>query len=104
MKAIIKGKRYNTDKAQLVAKYDNILGGSDFNYLCEKLYQTEKGNWFLAGEGGPMTKYARHVGNGNKSGGSKITPMTENDVIEWLEEHDHTEILEAYFPEHIDDA
>ena len=104
MKAIIEGKRYDTDKAQLITKYDNRLVRSDFRHLSEGLYQTKKGNWFLAGEGGPMTKYARHVGNGHKSGGSKITPLTEKDAIEWLEQHDHTEILEAYFSDQIDDA
>ena len=104
MKAIIKGKRYNTETAEWIASYHNGCTTSDFKYLSEDLYRTKNGNWFIAGEGGPMTTYARHVGNGNKSGGKKIIPLTQDDVIQWLEQHEETEVLETYFPEHIDDA
>ena len=104
MKAIIEGKRYNTETAEWIASYHNGCTHSDFNYLSEDLYRTPRGNWFLAGEGGPMTTYARHIGNGNKSGSEKIIPFTEDDVIEWLERHDEHEVLEQYFPDYIQDA
>lgn len=55
MKKVINGKVYNTETAEEVASY-SFSNSNDFRYIREKLYRTKKGNWFLYGEGGPMTK------------------------------------------------
>lgn len=105
MKKIIEGKRYDTDAegVELVAGFSNHLGASDFRYLSEDLYRTESGNWFVCGEGGPMTQYARPDGDG-WTGGSDIHPMDPEDARQWLEDRDEVEALEKYFAATIIDA
>jgi hypothetical protein len=103
MVKVINGKRYNCDTAIEVAHRWNGLSSSDFNNLSETLYITQKGNFFLYGSGGPMTKYAIHVGD-NISDGSDIISLTKEEAFEWCEEHSMTEAIEKYFPDMIEDA
>lgn len=74
MKAIINGKRYNTETATEVAS-DGYGLPNDFRSWEEVLYLTPRGNWFLWGKGGPMTKYRQDTGNG-WTGGSRIIPLS----------------------------
>lgn len=60
MKTTINNKVYDTDKATLVAEASSNYGGNDFRAWTEELYFTRKGNWFLHGRGGPLSKYADH--------------------------------------------
>jgi len=103
MVKVIDGKRYNCDTATEVAHYWNGLSSSDFNNLSETLYITQKGNFFLYGSGGPMTKYAIHCGN-NISGGSDIIPLTKEEAFKWCENRAMTEAIEKYFSDMIEDA
>ena len=103
MKRIIAGKRYDTETAKRVAKYRNGLGRGDFRNYNEELYRTPRGNWFLAGEGGPMTKYSQPCGD-MTSGGEGIIPLTPEEARSWLESHDENEALERYFSDSIEDA
>ena len=103
MKKIISGKRYDTETAQKVAHYSNGLGRRDFRGYDEDLYRTKNGNWFLYGDGGPMTKYARPCGN-MTSGGTDIIPLTAADAQLWLEEKGFNEEVERYFAESVVDA
>ncbi len=86
MRAVIGGLRYDTTKAVEVADYSNGLGGRDFRNVSEALYKTRSGRFFLAGEGGPMTKYARAYGD-MTGGGSGIIPMTPDEARGWCETH-----------------
>ena len=103
MKKIINGKTYNTETAEEVGHYWNGLGTGDFRNISEKLYQTTKGAWFLAGEGGPMTKYARPCGN-MTGGGSNIFPLTKAEALEWLESYGETDAIEKHFADIIEEA
>lgn len=100
MKDIINGKRYNTETAEEIARYYYGAYG-DFEYFDETLYRTAKGNWFLAGSGGPNSKYAEYVGAGSRSGGSAIIPMTDDEAYEWLEEYSETSAIEEYFSDRV---
>ncbi|MFW6100812.1 MAG: hypothetical protein ACOC90_05445 [Bacteroidota bacterium] len=103
MKAIIDGKRYNTETAEKIVLWSNGLMYSDFGHLEETLYRTKKGNYFLHGGGGPKTKYA--VQNGQwTSGSQKIIPLTKDEALEWLENHGFADEIEKLFPENIQDA
>ena len=62
MKKIINGKKYDTDTAQELASWDNGGGWRDFHHCEETLYRKKTGEFFLFGEGGPMTKYAVSTG------------------------------------------
>ncbi len=103
MKAIIDGKRYNTDTATEVAAYWNGCGEGDFNRVNEKLYKTAKGAWFIAGSGGARSSYSQSYGDG-VSGGEAIRPITADEAIEWLESHNEADALDEHFAEHIEDA
>lgn len=104
MRAIIEGKRYDTQTAEEVAHYWNGLGPSDFKNVSETLYRTKRGNWFLSGEGGPMTRYAQPVGNNGRSGGSAIIPLEPSEALAWLESKHRTDEIEQYFSDQVEDA
>lgn len=97
MKKIIDGKRYDTDTARKIA--ERSTGGSfrDFSHLEETLYCKRTGEYFLAGEGGPMTKYAKSVGQNTTSGGSAIIPQSIDEAREWAEKHMDADEYEAEF-------
>lgn len=104
MKKIINGKRYNTETAEALAKWNNGLGPRDFNHVYETLYRTPNGNYFLFGEGGPASRYARAVGQNSWSGSSEIIPLTPNEAAAWCERTDSVETLEEYFSDTFEDA
>ncbi|WP_304615822.1 hypothetical protein [Paracoccus sp. (in: a-proteobacteria)] len=104
MKAIINGKRFDTDKANLLAEVSHGYSG-DFHRYEEALYQTPRsGAYFLAGEGGPRSRYAISDRPGEWRSGQKITPLTADEAMRWAEEHGLTDLLEAHFSDRIEDA
>ena len=69
MKAIIEGKRYDTDKAVLVGEASSDFSRSYFGWWEAGLYKTPRsGAFFLAGAGGAMTRWARPVVNMTSGG------------------------------------
>ena len=95
-KAIINGKRYDTETAHRVAGWDNGHFTSDFHYCHEVIWRTTSGAWFLEGSGGALSSYAESVGDGT-CGGDAIVPMTDDEVSEWLERHHKIDALEQHF-------
>ena len=93
MRKIINGKLYNTDSAHRidVASFSNPR---DFHYWEETLYQKKTGEFFLYGEGGPMTKYAVSTGLNQWRGGEKIIPLDVEGAQKWVEDHSDDEVYE----------
>ena len=94
MRKVIEGKRYDTETAEQVASttYSNY---GDRTFWSEELYRTSQGNWFLYGEGGALSKYAR----------SAIIPLTRVKAMSWLEVHTSgSEAIKKYFTDVIEDA
>lgn len=87
MKKVIGGALYNTDTARNIGEWWNGLSRSDFSHCSEELFQTKSGKYFLYGEGGPMSKYARSDGDNSWSGGEHIEPLTPQAAREWAEKH-----------------
>jgi len=105
MKQIINKKSYDTNRSYKIAAYWNGASTNDFNHLSEALYLTPRGNWFVAGEGGAMSKYGESCEGGNsRCGGSNIEPLTPEDALNWLEAHDETEAIEKHFGGEIKEA
>lgn len=103
MKCIIAKKEYDTEKAEIIAYYYSGIKFNDPNTFSEELYVTKKGNYFLYGSGGPMTKYKEF--NGKKiCGGDKIIPLSNVEAYVWLEEHNETDAIEEYFTNEFEDA
>ena len=103
MKKIINGKVYDTKTANEVGFYANAADRRDFSQFEETLYKKRTGEFFLYGEGGPMTKYAVSHGQNSWSGGAKIIPLGYEAAREWAERHLDTDEYEAIFGEVADD-
>jgi len=96
MNKVIGGMRYDTEAAELLGR-DSFSNSGDFNHWVEQLYRTKTGNYFLHGEGGPMSRYARATGQNECSGGEKIIPLTSDEAEDWTEEHLSGDEYEAIF-------
>ncbi len=96
MKKIIRGKKYDTDTAELVGEYQ-YSNPRDFHYVYEELYRKRTGEYFLYGTGGPMSKYSESVGQNEWSGGEAITPLDLNDAKDWVEKNCDADKYEELF-------
>lgn len=103
MKVRIAGKTYDTDApgTVAVAQYDNRPRETpnSWHHIDETLYRTDDGRWFLAGEGGALTRYACSAGGGMRQGGSGVVVLTRDEAEEWLKEHGEERALEEYAAE-----
>jgi hypothetical protein len=105
MKAIINGLRYDTEKATLIGESGYCGSRSDFQWWEAVLYRTPRsGRYFLAGHGGPMTRWATSTGLNSWTGGSGIKPLDKDDALEWAERNLTTTEVEAGFGKVIEDA
>lgn len=97
MNKVIRGKRYNTETAKLVGTWEaNEPENSDF---CEKeeLYQKRSGEFFLIGQGGAQTQYARFSMGGESKPGIELRPIEPEEASDWAEEHLTADEYEALF-------
>lgn len=93
---VIDGAKYNTSTAKFLGGHGYSHPG-DFSYWEESLHRTKAGKYFLHGEGGPMSKYAKSTGQNNWSGGSAILPMSRESAMAWAEENLDGEEYENIF-------
>lgn len=105
MKKIIKNLLYSTETAKELGSWGNNLGYRDFGHMTETLYQKRTGEFFLHGEGGPMTKYAESAGQNTWTGGERIIPLSVESARKWAEEHLSVDEYEKIFglPEETED-
>ena len=99
MKKIIDGKVYDTDTAKKLGEWDNGGGWSDFHHIEETLYRKKTGEYFLFGEGGAASKYAKAEGQNSWTPGSRIMPMTFAEARKWAEENLDADEYEDFFGE-----
>jgi len=104
MKAIVDGKRYDTDTATKVLDWTNGYYPGDFKYRQKILYLTKNGAWFIYHSGGAMTDLAVVAGSNTYSGSSKIEPVDKEDAYKFLCSHGGVREAEKYFPDKIQDA
>ena len=86
MKRVIGGKLYSTDGAKKLGFWSNGLGYGDFSHCEETLYRTKSGAYFIHGVGGPMSRYARSVGQNQWGDGEHIEPVDFDTAKRWAEE------------------
>ena len=97
MRKIVNGKKYDTDTATCVCDISpNGYSQSDFRWEDTYLYRTKNGNWFIAGEGGPMTRWMHQVGN-SYCYGEGLKPVEADYARELLEQFGSAEKMEKYF-------
>ena len=97
MKKIINGRKYDTETATKIDAWSNNC--TRFSSCYEALYRKKTGEFFLYGEGGPMSKYAESCGDNCTTGGEAIIPLTEQKAKEWMENHSTVEDYEQVFGE-----
>lgn len=95
MRKIIDGKTYDTDKATFIGTHESGQAG-DFEWYEEALYRNRRGHYFLYGEGGARTRYARRDGDG-WTGGEMIVPMGVDEAREWAERYLDADAYETAF-------
>ena len=78
MKAIIGGKKYDTDNSDLLGAYESGHGRGDFEWVREELYRTQRGAYFLSGEGGAKTRYATPGRSGRSKARSASASTAES--------------------------
>ena len=83
--AIINGKKYSTETADLLA--DKVFDSDDNKgrHFSESLYLKITGEYFLLGVGGCDSKYSRRVGPDQWAAGKWIMPLSEMDARLWAE-------------------
>lgn len=86
-KKIINGKLYNTETATLVGEWENNYSTNDFKYCEENLYRKSTGEYFLHGEGGPLSKYRKSYGDNSWGYGYEIISLTEKEAKQWAEKY-----------------
>ena len=96
MRKVIKGKLYDTETAQMVAEWSYGYP-RDFEYTSETLYRKRTGEYFIHGEGGPMSKYAESCGQNQWQGGEAIRPLAYDQAKKWMEEYGSAETYESEF-------
>ena len=104
MRKIIAGRKYDTDTATFLGSHDNGLRG--FDWSEESLYRKKSGEYFLHGEGGARTEWAR-MDHGLVCGGEGIRPITYEGARMWAEDNLSADLYEAAFgpvPEDAGDA
>lgn len=103
MRKVINKKAYDTKTARFIAGYHNRLSRSDFRYLSEDLYVTKNGQHFLHAEGGAKTIYSESSGS-SSWGIETIILLLKEEVYDWLEKRDHTEVIEEIFKDEIQEG
>lgn len=86
MKKIITNKLYNTETAELLAS-DSFSGPGNFHYWNEELYMKRTGEFFLYGEGGPLSHYSKQADPSGWTSGWDIIPLTNEEARQWAEHH-----------------
>jgi len=85
-KKIINGKLYNTETATFIGGWCNNYPTNDFKYCDESLFRKRTGEYFISGEGGPLSKYSKSYGNNSWGYGYEITPLSEEEAKQWAED------------------
>lgn len=96
MRKVIKGKVYDIDKARELLTWTHS-NPRDFGYIRETLYVKRTGEYFIEGEGGAATKYREWIDSNSWTGGGRITPVTEQEAREWVEQHFDADEYEMVF-------
>lgn len=88
MKKRINTLMYDTDTAKKLGDLWSDYAPNDFRWWHEALYKKRSGEYFLFGEGGPMSQYSKFAYQGGPedvTGGEDITPLDFEEARKWYE-------------------
>lgn len=98
---VIEGLRYSTLTATEVCNCESSNGSGDFRYEDTSLYLSPRGRFFLAGRGGPLSRWSRSD-YGGYTGGEGLIPVTVAEARSFAEEHASAKTIAEFFE--IEDA
>lgn len=108
MNKIIKGKRYDTEKAEMVGKWENTWDRRDLGYYAEELYRKRTGEFFLYfPRGARPDSYERYGcldGLWAESTGRALRPLTYEQAREWAERQLDADAYESIFGDVCEEA
>lgn len=88
MRKIIDGKAYDTETADLICSLSPVgYSRSDFRWEDTSLYRTKKGRFFIAGEGGALSRWARSIGDNGHGPGDGLTLVDDDEARSLVERH-----------------
>lgn len=96
MKRIISGRRYDTQTAKLVG-YTSYSTPGSLVYWREDLYRKKTGEFFLHGQGGPLSKYFEKIGENEWSYGHEIIPLSLRKAQRWVQKYLDADTYEELF-------
>ena len=100
MRKIIDGKTYNTETATFVCDVSgNVSDRGNFHYDSTSLYRSPKGQFFIAGHGGPLSTWAVSTGQNSWSGGEGLRLVEADEARAMCERHAKPETYQEYFGE-----
>lgn len=102
-KAILSGKRYDTDTATFIAEESGGQPG-DWRYWETALYRTPRGAWFTVGSGGPLSSYGAREGQTRRGRTNVFAALDETAALQLLEAWGQTDAIEAYLGSAVKDA
>ena len=93
--------RYDTEKAIEVGTYCSPGSTRDFHWSEETLYKTPRSHrFFLAGEGGALSRFAQRCDRYTRKAGSKIIPLEDEEARGWARKY-LEEDIEEHFPKRV---
>lgn len=86
MRAIVNGKLYDTETANLIASHEHVEVGFLF-FIRQQLYITRDGEYFLFGQPGGDSRYRYEEAPRKWVAGWRIDPISYDEAREWLKEN-----------------
>tara|TARA_R110000787_G_scaffold206459_1_gene316664 strand:+ start:281 stop:598 length:318 start_codon:yes stop_codon:yes gene_type:complete len=105
MKRIIDGRTYNTGTAEKICDTGNDEYSTDFRYENSALYITKKGAYFIAGDGGALSRFSAAKGNGY-GGGAGIIVLSRSKAFAEVQRcagYD-ADLISEYFGDMVEEA
>lgn len=107
MKKIVNGIRYDTGKALLIGKADNLGSGARtrtvMHFWEAWLYVFPKSeHYFLFGRGGSMSRFGQAAGRNTFGGAgmfSDLIPLSKGEAYQWCFTYLGPEIAKSHFEE-----
>ncbi len=80
MRKVINGKTYRSHTAHLIVTLPSPFPQTDNKWHITHLYQNQRGVYFLAGEGGSLSRWAKVTPRGAVEG-SGIEPLSKDEAL-----------------------
>jgi len=80
MRKVINGKTYRSHTAQLIVTLPSHFPKTDSKWNDTRLYRNQQGAYFLAGEGGTLSRWAKITPRGAIAG-EGIEPISKDEAL-----------------------